>query len=199
MSPPASSRLERREILFSQLIEPLGGGQVLEAMVTQVAKLHGRVEQLSRGFRNEHLPAVAGAHDPRRTVHVHPHIALVGERRLAGVHAHANPDAPGRESLLSIPCGRDRVAGAREGHEEGVALRIHLDPAVSREGVAQQATMLCEHFGIALAEVVEQARRALDVRKQQRHGPARKLRHEHMIVPRRNRDKSDLGQRGWPR
>ena len=65
-------------------------------MLAEVEEL--RVEdELLRRLREQGLPAVAGCRDARRPVHVHAHVvALVGERRFAGVDAdtYANRACP---------------------------------------------------------------------------------------------------------
>ena len=69
--------------------------------------------------------------------------------------------------------GSDGLASGWEGDEERVTLRVHLVSASLRERLAQQPTMLVEHPLVAIAELQQQPRRALDVREQERHGPGR--------------------------
>jgi hypothetical protein len=59
---------------------------------------------------------------------------------------------------LDIAGSGNRITGADERDEERVPLRVHLDPAVAREGLAQHATMLSEHVRVALPELVQKAR-----------------------------------------
>jgi hypothetical protein len=47
-------------------------------------------EHVVRGLRDEHLPAIRGRTDAGRAMNVETEIALVGERRLSCVNAHAN-------------------------------------------------------------------------------------------------------------
>jgi len=49
------------------------------------------------------------------------------------------------------------------------------------EGSAQEAPMLSEHLRIAIAELLEQPRRALDVGEEERDRATRKLPHGQMI------------------
>ena len=86
-------RLERRELLVAQLVEPLRRAEVLSG-VSEVAQLHPRAEKSLRRLRDEHLTAVAGAHDPRGTVDVGADVSLFGDDRLPRVHAHAHADGP---------------------------------------------------------------------------------------------------------
>ena len=99
---------------------------------------------------------------------------------------HADPHAHGTvaEGILGVSGGSDGVGRTRERDEERVPLRVHLDPAVPRKGLAQHAAVLREHVRIALPQFVQETGRTLDVREQQRDSPARKLRHVHMIVAR---------------
>jgi hypothetical protein len=78
-------RPQRREIPGAELVQALRRGQVLEAVVAKFAQLRCRVEQLSRRLREENLPAVAGAHDPRRPMHVDSDVAFLRHDRLATV------------------------------------------------------------------------------------------------------------------
>jgi hypothetical protein len=52
---------------------------------------------------------------------------------------------------------------AREGYEERVALGVDLDAVVPRESVAEHPAVLGEDVRVAVTELLEQARRALDV------------------------------------
>ena len=52
---------------------------------------------------------------------------------------------------------------------------------MAREGIAQNAAVLGEYVGITLAELVQQTRRALNVREEERDGSGRKVAHVKMI------------------
>ena len=140
-------------------------------------------DQLARGARDQHLPAVAGSADPRRAMHVQADVIILSDFRLAGVdaHPHAHVDALGptlgRKRPLRAHRGGDRVARPREGDEERVALGVDLATVVLVERRAQQALMLGQHLGVAAAQPRQQPRRTLDVAEQKRDGAARKLRH----------------------
>ena len=63
-----------------------------------------------------------------------------------------------------------------ERQEERVALGVDLDAAVAGERVAQHAPMLRQRLGVALpTQVVEQARRTLDVGEEERDGAGGEL------------------------
>jgi hypothetical protein len=161
-------------------------------VLPEVEKLQARVEEPLRRLREQNLPAVPGAHDPRRSVHVDAYIALVRNDRLAGVDADPNPHRPICEFSLDVHRRGDRVARTRERDEERVPLRVHFEPAVASERGTHDAAVLREHVGVALPELVKQPRGALDVREEEGHGPARKLGHVPMIAPHLLADKSGL-------
>ena len=125
---------------------------------------------------------MAARRDPRRPMDVVPDIALLDEMRRPGVQAHAHLDRAGRECRLRRLCGCERGRRLRERVEEGVSLRVHLDASVTRECFAQEPAVLQEGGAVALGpQLVEQARRALDVREKERHGSARQLLHGVMM------------------
>ena len=119
---------------------------------------------------SEHLPAVPGRGDPRRAMDVDPDVALVGDDRLARVEPHADADRPVVERRLAVGGGGERVRCARERDEERVALRVHLDAAVPRERLAQDAPVLGQQVRVPVAVLVQQPRRAFDVREEERDG-----------------------------
>ena len=80
-----------------------------------------------------------------------------------------------RERTLRIRSRQQCAARIRERVEERVPLRVDLHPAARTKGVAQEPAMVREHIHVAVAERVQQARRALDIREQQRHGAGRKI------------------------
>jgi hypothetical protein len=67
--------------------------------------------------------------------------------------------------------GRDGAAngvpGADEREEEGVALRVELDAAGRLQLVADDAAVVPVDLLVALAELLEQSRRAFDIREKQ--------------------------------
>ena len=76
-------RLQRREVFRPELEETLRRAQVLQPVQAEVADVGAG--EVGRRLREQHLPAVAGGGDPRRPVHVEPHVPLVGPERLARV------------------------------------------------------------------------------------------------------------------
>src|SRR6185436_12037288 len=105
-----------------------------------------------------------GGGDARGTVHVYSDVALVGAGRLAGVYADANANRACRaQSRLRLRRRRERVGGPAECDEERVALRVHLDSVVTRKRRPEQTAMLGERIRVAIAQLLEQARRTGDV------------------------------------
>jgi class 3 adenylate cyclase len=106
--------------------------------------------------------------DARALVDVEADVSLRGQPRLTRVEPHPHPDRAACQRALSILGGCDGIRRPTEGGEERVTLGIHLDPVVRGEGGAQNAAMLVQGPGVALAELLEQPRRALHVGEEQR-------------------------------
>ena len=119
-------------------------------------------------------------------MHVDADVPLVGHERLTRVHSHPHANRP-RQRGLCIACRCQRLGGAREHDEERVALRVHLHAVVPRESVTQDAAVLGEHLGVLVAQFVQQARRALDVREQEGDGAGGELGHRLMMRRRRRK------------
>jgi hypothetical protein len=77
----------------------------------------------------------------------------------------------GRERRLDgVPCPPER-------DEERIPLRVYLLPPGVLESLAQEPLMVGEHLHVALAELLHQGRRALDVRKEEGDRTARQVGH----------------------
>jgi hypothetical protein len=83
-------------------------------------------------------------------VHVEPDVIAAHYAWLAGMHAHPHPHrAPRRpltlgQTLLRRHRGTHRIARARERHEERVALRADLVPAMPTKRTADDPAVLFE-------------------------------------------------------
>ena len=112
---------------------------------------------------------MAGRADARRAVDVQADVALGGGLRLAGVEAH--PVAQRQTVRPRVGSQRElpfhgRLDGRPRGGEDEiqpVAGRPALEGAVPGERVTDQGVMVGQHRGVAVAERLEQGRRALDV------------------------------------
>jgi hypothetical protein len=110
---------------------------------------------------------------------VDPDVAFVGQLRLPGVDADANPDRGARERLTGGGCRRDRVGCSREGDEEGVALGIDLDAVVPGERSSQRGAVFGEEIGVPGSVFLEEPRGAFDVREEKGDGSGRQFRPRH--------------------
>jgi len=127
------------------------------------------VEQRLGRLRHEDLPAVPGGPDPGGAMDGKARVTTLRGDGLARVQAHADLDLDalrprvGDERELRVDRCEHPVARAREDDEEGVPLRIHLVAAVLAEGVAQYALVLRQDLRVPLAQLLQEARRSLDV------------------------------------
>ena len=76
------------------------------------------------------------------------------------------------ERALSFDRCPHGVLRAREREEERVALRVDLAARRRLEGAAQEPPLVGQHLPVVVAELLQQARRALDVGEQERDGAA---------------------------
>ncbi len=92
---------------------------------------------------------------------------------------------PPASDLCASGGARHCVLGTGECDEERIALRVYFDAAVPFECLAQQPPVLGERVGIVVTELVEQARRPLDIREEEGDGAARQVAHAPMIRQKR--------------
>ena len=89
--------------------------------------------------------------------HVHPEVALVADRGLAGVEAHPDLDVNAVRPAVrrKLALGGDRaghgVPGPLEREEEGVSLRVDLAAARVGQLLAQDPAMLAVHVAVAVS------------------------------------------------
>ena len=157
-----------------------GRAQILEAVHAQVADI--RVHECAGRLRQEHLPAVADGRDARALVHVEADVSLLGQPRLAGVQPHPHAYRPVGQRALAVRGGGDGVRRAGEGDEECVTLRVDFDALVVGKRRAESPPVLVQRLPVVVAELVQQPRRALDVREKNVTTPLgeiRVARHHH--------------------
>ena len=132
-----------------------------------------RPREVARRLRDENLAAVPDRCDARRAVHVDADVSLLSHERLAGVHTHAHTDCAAGQTVLPVGRGGEGVGRLRERDEERIALRVDLDTRVACERVTEDAPVCGERSRVIVAEVVQQPRRSLDVREEERDCPRR--------------------------
>jgi hypothetical protein len=118
-------------------------------------------------------------------MNVETDVALVGQLWLAGVKAHPQAYRSVGQRTTGFVCGGNRGAGAGESDEEGVPLGVDFDAVVACDRCADEAPVFGESSGILVAELLEQARRALDVGEEEGDRAARQLLHVQMIRQKR--------------
>jgi hypothetical protein len=149
-----------REPVGGRLIETNRAVKVFEPLLAEVAKEDVQVlllvlEERLRRLRDEDLAAVTSGAYSRRPMHGEAGVAAVARDRLARVQAHPHldldPVGPGvrKEGELSLDGGEKRVARAREGNEERVALGVHLIATVGDERSAQQTLVVGQNGAVA--------------------------------------------------
>ncbi len=140
-------------------------------------------DERARRVREQDVAALPRGAEPRRADDVETEVALAADGRLAGVQPHPDEDGAALRPVVSgvgalhLHRGLDRVAGAREGEEERVPLRVDLDAAALGERVAHQPTVVGEDAVVAVTELLQERRRALDVAEDERDGAAREGSH----------------------
>ena len=117
--------------------------------------------------------------DARRAVDVDADVALVGHDRLAGVEPHAYADRAVLERGPRFRGSGNGFGGARKRDEEGIALRVDLDPECLANASLRAAPVLGEEVGVCRPVLLEEPRRALDVGEEEGDGAARELARAH--------------------
>ncbi len=185
----ANGRKRLGEAVGGRLVQTDGPVEILQPLLAQVAQEDVEVlllvlEQRLGGLGEEDLAAVAGRPDARRAVDRKARVPAVGRDRLPCVEPHPHPDRcavgplVGGKGELALDGGEQCVPRARERDEERVALRVDLVAVVGCEGLPQQALVIGEHLPVAVAELLDEPGRSLDVREQEGDRTRRKLGHE---------------------
>src|SRR5579863_10349848 len=134
-------------------------------------------------LREQDLSAMRRAHDAGGVMDIQPHLACCRYGWLARMQPKADPhrDAiwPGMsaERPLHGHGGCHGIAGTGKDHEEGIALCIDLMAMMLREGAAHQVATISQHASVALAHLLQQARRAFHIAEEQRERSRRELGH----------------------
>jgi hypothetical protein len=181
-------RPQWRKAIGSELVQRDLRGEVLQPVPAQVEHVLG--DQLASRAREQHLAAVGRAHDPSRLVHVRADVLWRIEQRLAGVHTDPDPHRSVGKRSHRLLHRRYRVRRRRERIEQAVAGIVDLVARVHTESVAQSTTVVGQRLLESLGtEIVEQRRRALDIREHERHRSRRLHHHRCMIFREQPRHK----------
>jgi len=98
------------------------------------------------------------------------------------VHPHPDPQFDALRPGVSCECTLGRASsfcsrgGLLEDDEEFVTAVVDDVSAGGRDRVAEQTAMVVEELGVAVAEPLDELRRALDVGEDERDGSMRKFR-----------------------
>ena len=145
-----------------------------------------RADQGRRRRGHQHLAAVRRRSNPRRPMHLQPHIARLVHRHLTRVHTHPHTQPQLPERQLRLPRGRQRTRRRRKRDKKRIPRRIHLNPAVRHPRHPTHTVMLRQKLPVPLAtQLLQQHGRPLDIREQERHRPRRKRRSRHEATLRR--------------
>ena len=144
-------------------------------MLPEIGEL--RIDEGRSRRRDEHLPAVPCGRDAGNAVDVMADVALFANEGRTRVDAdsHANGTRDG-ETLGEFGSGSEgaRCSGKRK--EKGVSLRVHLHAAVYGTCLPDDRSVIRKCLRVPLrAELVQQLRRTLDIREDERDGAGRKL------------------------
>ena len=125
-----------------------------------------------------------GRGDTGDAVHVDSCVAVLGDERIARVHADANAYGVTagpvvRDELPLRRQGRLRARlGIAEDREQLVAVRVHLDASVVGDRRAEDPACVSQQLCVDGTGLLDEARRRLHVSEEERHRAGRKARHE---------------------
>ena len=121
------------QVRHDELEQPLSRGEVRQTVLAEVEHL-GRVErafseEVARRLREEDLARVRGTPDALRAADAQPRVPVVRGDRFG--RADADPEAAdASRRALATDRGCNRVPRAGKGDEQGIAVRVQLEPAV---------------------------------------------------------------------
>ena len=146
-------------------------------MGSQVSQAHPvwkvMLYQVAGGLGQQHLSSVACAHDACCTMHVQTHITfnrtlwLTRMQTYAYMHWCTIGPGMGSKRTLHLHCRGYCIGGACKGHEEGIALGVHLVAVPAAKGCTQELAALGEDASIVVAYLLQQAGRAFDIGEEQ--------------------------------
>src|SRR6476660_5444981 len=122
-----------------ELVDPLRGAQILEAVHAEIADR--RVDERTGRLGQEHLPNVADRGDPGTFVNVDNDVPLLCQPGCAGMQPHANANRAAGKCALAVRSSGDRARCACESNEERIALGVDLNASVVGERRAEPTPM----------------------------------------------------------
>ena len=120
--------------------------------------------------------------NPCRAVHREPGVTTVAHDRLPGVETHPHLDLDaigpvvGEEGLLTVDRGQKCIACAAKA-TKNESPGVHLVAPMGDERSTEEASMISENRRIALAQLLDELCRTLDVGEEERDGTGRNLGH----------------------
>ena len=136
-------------------------------------------DQLARRPRQQHLPAVAGGSDPRRTVHVRADISLSGHERRPRVDPDPHADRPAASASCASVAAATAPGAVANATKNASPCVSTSTPPCRRTPHAARGDALPAPPRTLRAQLVQQPRRPLHVREQKRHRPLRQVAHKH--------------------
>ena len=128
-------------------------------------------------LRHQHLATVRHPHQPGTPIQRRTEIVTVAELRLPRMQSH-----PHRQDLtqqnLRADRSRHRIRRRGEHRSDPIAGVLEEMPVVLVDQPTQDVVVLGQQRPHRLRIVLPPTRRTLNIRKQERHGPRRRLRHE---------------------
>ncbi len=156
-----------------ELEEVLRLDQILEPVPSEIAQREAvgkrrRGEFTGRAGQHD-LTTMAGARHASRAMDVDAHVVIAAALPLAGMesgtHLERDPGRPRMSGQTSQDVGgrRHRCRGTREDAEEGIAFGRDHHALVRRDPIPDDRCVRLQDIAIPVAELLEQARRTLDV------------------------------------
>ncbi len=139
-------------------------------------------DECARGLRYQHLAAMAGGGDPGDLVERDPDVAAPGRGDVTRVDTYPNlqlpPGRPGMtaECSLSLGRGHDRRGRFGEHDEDSVTLGAEQPPAMAGGRRLDEGSMLGQNRAVPIAELAQQARRALNIGEHESDRARREIR-----------------------
>ena len=187
-----SSEARRIEVVgqarAGQLEDPLGPGEVAEAMLAEIDEAQIVVERVARQLlgreRHEDLPALRRRHQARGAVDGRAVVVAVAELGVAGVHTDPHPQRPGLAPRLigDRPLRASAAAASASCALANTAwmpspVVFTICPLRARTASRRSASWRASASCIASGNVFPEAGRALEIGEEERHGSRRRIVH----------------------